>query len=88
MLTKNKMENAIIQINNGDIRLINKREPNVLTLSKLQELLHSYYTHKGGNKDETPDIMSFIRANRGYTTHSILKQSSNKTKTSSLKTSL
>ena len=68
------MENATIQINNGRINVVDKREPNPLSLSKIQELLHSYYRHKGG-KDETLDIMTFIRANRGYSVQKSLKQS-------------
>lgn len=68
------MEKANIQINNGNIRVVDKREPNPLTLSKIEELLHSYYRYRGG-KDETLDIMTFIRANRGYTVSKNLKQS-------------
>jgi len=68
------MEKATIQINNGNIRVIDKKEPNPLTLSKIEELLHAYYRQKGG-KDETLDIMTFIRANRGYSVNKLLKQS-------------
>lgn len=74
LLQQNGMEKATIQINQGQIRVIDKREPNPLTLSKLEELLHGYYRQRGG-KDETMDIMTFIRGNRGYTSNKILKQS-------------
>jgi hypothetical protein len=37
-------------------------------------LLHLYYRQRGG-KDETMDIMTFIRANRGYMTAKSLRQS-------------
>lgn len=73
-LQQNGMEKATIQINNGHIRLIDKREPNPLTLSKVEELLHGYFRQRGG-RDETMDIMTFIRANRGYTVNKTLKQS-------------
>lgn len=73
-LQQNGMEKATIQINNGQIRVIDKREPNPLTLSKVEELLHGYFRQRGG-RDETMDIMTFIRANRGYTTNKSLKQS-------------
>jgi len=73
VLRTNGMENATIQINSGRINVVDKREPNPLSLSKIQELLHSYYRHKGG-KDETLDIMTFIRANRGYSVQKSLKQ--------------
>ena len=74
ILQTNGMEKATIQINQGQIRVIDKREPNPLTLSKIEELLHLYYRRRGG-KDETLDIMTFIRANRGYTTAKLLRQS-------------
>lgn len=73
-LQQNGMEKATIQINNGQIRVIDKREPNPLTLSKVEELLHGYFRQRGG-RDETMDIMTFIRANRGYTVNKALKQS-------------
>lgn len=74
ILQTNGMEKATIQINQGQIRVIDKREPNPLTLAKIEELLHLYYRQRGG-KDETIDIMTFIRANRGYTTSKLLRQS-------------
>jgi hypothetical protein len=74
MLQTNGMEKATIQINQGQIRVIDKREPNPLTLAKIEELLHLYYRQRGG-KDETLDILTFIRANRGYTTTKTLRQS-------------
>lgn len=74
ILQTNGMEKATIQINNGTIRVVDKREPNPLTLSKIEELLHGYYRQRGG-KDETLDIMAFIRGNRGYNVTRSLKQS-------------
>ena len=73
-LQQQGMENAIIQINRGKIQVATKREPNPLSLSKIEELLHGYFRHRCC-KDETLDIMTFIRANRGYTLHKTLKQS-------------
>lgn len=73
-LQNNGMEKATIQINQGHIRVVDKREPNPLTLSKIEELLHLYYRQRGG-KDETVDIMTFIRAHRGYITSKSLRQS-------------
>ena len=73
-LQQQGMENAIIQINRGKIQVTTKREPNPLSLSKIEELLHGYFRHRC-LKDETLDIMTFIRANRGYTLHKTLKQS-------------
>ena len=74
ILQKNGMENATIQINGGNLHVVDKREPNPLTLSKIEYLLHQYY-HHNGRKDETLDIMTFLKANRGYTINKSLKQS-------------
>jgi hypothetical protein len=68
------MEKAIIQIGGGRLQVVDKREPNQLTLTKIEELLHGYFRQRGG-KDETKDIMTFIRANRGYNISKSLKQS-------------
>ena len=68
------MEKATIQINQGQIRVVDKREPNPLTLAKIEELLHLYYRQRGG-KDETMDIMTFIRSHRGYMISKSLRQS-------------
>jgi hypothetical protein len=73
-LRQSGMENATIQINGGQITVINKREPNQLSLSKIEELLHGYFRQKGGT-DSSLDIMTFIRANRGHTMNKYLKQS-------------
>lgn len=73
-LQKNGMEKATIQIGDGHINVIDKREPNQLSLTKIEELLHGYYRQRGG-KDETLEIMTFIRGNRGYNTNKLLKQS-------------
>jgi len=68
------MEKATIQIGGGRLNVIDRREPNPLTLTNIENLLHSYFRQKGG-RDETADIMIFIRANRGYSQTKSLKQS-------------
>lgn len=73
MLQTQGMEKANIQTNNGRIAITEKREPNPLTLAKLEELLHLYYRKRGG-KDETLEVMTFIRSNRGSTTSKTLRQ--------------
>jgi hypothetical protein len=62
-LRHNRMENAIIQINGGHLNLIEERNPRQLTLPRIEELLRGYYARRGG-KDETPEIMAYIRGNR------------------------
>jgi Family of unknown function (DUF5760) len=73
-LQQHGMEKAIIQIQNGRLQVKDSREPNQLSLSKIEEMLHGYYKQRGG-MDETVTIMTFIKANRGYSTHKVLKQS-------------
>ena len=73
-LQLNGMEKAIIQIGGGQLNVVDRREPKQLSLSMVEELLHGYFRQKGG-KDEAMDVMMFIRCNRGYTTHKLLKQS-------------
>jgi hypothetical protein len=73
-LQQNGMEKAVIQINNGRIQVVEKKEPNQLSLTRVEEMLPGYFKHKGG-KDETVEIMTFIKANRGYNINKMLKQS-------------
>jgi len=73
-LQQNGMEKATIQIGGGQLNVIDKREPNQLSLTKIEELLHGYFRQRGG-RDEAAEIMTFIRANRGYTMNKQLKQS-------------
>ena len=42
-LQQQGMETAIIQINRGKIQVTTKREPNPMSLSKIEELLHGYF---------------------------------------------
>lgn len=72
-LQQNGMEKATIQIGGGQIHVIDKREPNQLSLTKIDDLLHGYFRQRGG-RDEAQEIMSYIRANRGYTMNKSLKQ--------------
>jgi hypothetical protein len=72
-LQQTGMEKATIQIGDGQINVVDKREPNQLSLTKIEDLLHSYFRQRGG-RDETAEIMTFIRANRGYTINKLLKQ--------------
>jgi hypothetical protein len=73
-LQQNGMEKATIQIGGGQIHVVDKREPNPLSLTKMEQLLHDYFRQRGG-KDETNEIMTFMRGNRGYTMNKFLKQS-------------
>ena len=73
-LQQKGMESAVIQIGGGQLTIAQKRQPNQLSLSKIQELLHAYFKYRGG-KDETMDIMTFIKGNRGYSVQKYIKKS-------------
>jgi hypothetical protein len=72
-LQQNGMEKATIQIGGGQLNVVDKREPNQLSLTKIEDLLHGYFRQRGG-RDETGEIMTYIRANRGYSINKYIKQ--------------
>ena len=72
-LQQSGMEKATIQIGGGQLNVIDKREPNQLSLTKIEELLHGYFRQSGG-ADKTLDILTFVRANRGYNMNKYIKQ--------------
>ena len=72
-LQQSGMEKATIQIGGGQLNVIDKREPNQLSLTKIEELLHGYFRQSGG-ADKTLDILTFIRANRGYNMNKSIRQ--------------
>jgi hypothetical protein len=74
-LRNNNMENAVIQINSGLLNVIEERNPKALSLIRIEQLLHNYFQRKGHTVDETKDIMSYIRSNRGYDVMKKLKKS-------------
>ena len=76
-LTENRMTNAIIQISGARLTVHNERHQHPLTLQRLEELLHSYFNekHLPGSKDETEEILKFIRENRGGVVETRLKKS-------------
>lgn len=64
-LKQRGMINAIIQTGSGTLNVVEEKNPKSLTLIKIEELLNSYFSMRGG-KNETRDIMNFIKGNRGY----------------------
>jgi hypothetical protein len=70
------MENAVIQINSGVLRMVEERTPRPLTVSGIEQMLHMYFQQKGsGVRDDTNEIMNFIRRHRGYNTMKHLRKS-------------
>jgi hypothetical protein len=73
-LQQNGMEKATIQIGGGTLNVVERREPSQLSLTKVEDLLHGYFRQRGG-KDETMDVMTYIKANRGHSINKYIKQS-------------
>ena len=74
-LRSSQMENAVIQIAGGRLVVTEERHNQPLTLTRLEELLISYYASKGpGSLDETQSILKFFRKQRGYEVHKKLKK--------------
>ena len=77
-LNQNSMENAIIQIAGGRLFVSEERHSQPLTLHRIEEMLRAYYMSKGagsaGKLDETPNIMKFIKEQRGFEINKRLKK--------------
>lgn len=71
-LQKQRMENAIIQVNGGKIGIIEERQPSPLTMLKLEDLLHNYFRSKK-QLDQTREILEYVRENRGMTSSKRLR---------------
>jgi hypothetical protein len=64
MLKTTNMTNPVIQIGGGRIILGEDKQQEPLNYTNLPLLLQQYYAKKPGARDETEDIMKFIKANR------------------------
>ena len=75
-LQTNSMENAVIQIAGGRLTVNEERHSQPLTLTRLEEILRGYYASKGatGPLDETPEIMKYLRKQRGFEVTKKLKK--------------
>ena len=74
-LRSTSMVHAIIQIAGGRLTVVEEKHANPLTLQRLETLLHEYFSKRlAGSNDETADIMTFIKSNRGSTVETRLKK--------------
>ena len=65
----------VIQIVGGRILIGEDRRTDPLTFKNLEVYLHQYYRQKGGTgRDETDDIIRFIRSQRAVTSSPALKR--------------
>lgn len=62
-LKRNKMENAIIQIVGGKLKIVEEKHSTPLSYKNLEESLHDYYFQKK-KIDETADIIKYIKGKR------------------------
>lgn len=64
-LKRSNYENAVLQIAGGRLLIVEDRHSQPLTFKSMEDLLHKYFIQKGTMvKDETADILKFIKANR------------------------
>jgi hypothetical protein len=69
-------EKAVIQINGGRLTVNEEKHYQSLTFKSLEEMLHMYYRQPGARKDETADILKFIKDNRTFEIEKRLKKTS------------
>lgn len=74
ILNKSPLKNPVIQIGGGRLVLANERNTQPLSLKTIETLLHQYYSEKPGAKDESADILKFIREKREVTTSQVLRR--------------
>ncbi len=74
-LQSNNMEKAVIQITGGRLLVADEKHALPLTLTRIEELLHSYYKSQGREStDETQQIMKYLKAERGHEASKKLKK--------------
>ena len=64
-LRSSNMENATIQIAGGRLIVQEERHNQPLSLTRIEEILHSYFLSKN-MPDDTGNIMKFIKKQRGF----------------------
>jgi len=64
-LRANNMENAVIQIAGGRLVVQQERHNQPLTLTRIEEILHTYYVSRN-MPDDTGNIMKFMKMQRGF----------------------
>jgi|UniRef100_A0A6C0DD65 hypothetical protein len=61
-----KQEKAILQIAGGRLQIVEEKQMQNLCYKNLKEMLHEYYKQKTtpGIKDETDEILQFLKSHR------------------------
>jgi hypothetical protein len=74
-LKENKLDTSVIQISGARLTVHNEKHTQPLTLTRLEDLLHEYFSKKPvGSNDETHEIIKHIRSCRQYTSKCVLKK--------------
>jgi len=74
MIRESNTMNPVIQTGVGRIVIGEDKHTTPLTFNTLETMLHQYYAKKPGTRDETPDILKFIRTSRESTVTPCLKR--------------
>ena len=72
-LKKNNMENAIIQIVGGKLKVVEENHTSPLSFKSLEESLHQYYKDKK-QTDDTSNVIKFVKEHREVEVVSKLKK--------------
>jgi septum formation topological specificity factor MinE len=81
----NRMENTIININDGELRFCDKKEYHGLTFAYIEQCLNEYFLQKypaSSFQTNVPDIMQYIRMKRSVKTVKDIHRSYSKQKDS------
>jgi Family of unknown function (DUF5760) len=63
VLKQTNHEKAVIQITGGKLVVADDKHTQPLTFTSLEEMLHSYFT-VAGRRDETKEIIKYVKENR------------------------
>lgn len=74
-LRTSHMENAVIQIAGGRLILQEERHNQPLTLTRIEEILHTYFVSRN-MPDDTANMMKFIKKQREFKVVSKLRKQS------------
>lgn len=64
-LRTSNMENAVIQIAGGRLHVQEERHNQPLSLTRIEEILHTYYVSRN-LPDDTNNVMKFMKKQRGF----------------------
>jgi len=75
MITTMNLKNPVIQIGGGGRLIVSEdKHTTPLTFTNIESLLHQYYAKKPGARDETADIIKFIKDKRETTSTPCLRR--------------